>query len=75
MKREPSEAPELLTPAEVVSLFCVDAKTVTRWAKTGRLHTLRTFGGHRRFLAAEVERLLTKSTVHRSDDAASGDDD
>jgi hypothetical protein len=31
-------APEaLLTPAEVAALFRVDPKTVTRWAKAGKL--------------------------------------
>ena len=52
-------APETLyTPAEVASLFRVDPKTVTRWAKQGRLTPIRTLGGHRRYRAAEVEQLL-----------------
>jgi excisionase family DNA binding protein len=45
---------ELLTPAEVAQLFRVDPKTVGRWADTGKLTVIRTLGGHRRFLAAEV---------------------
>jgi excisionase family DNA binding protein len=44
----------LLTPAEVASMFRVDPKTVTRWANTGRLASIRTLGGHRRFRAADV---------------------
>lgn len=53
---------ELLTPAEVAELFKVDPKTVTRWAKSGKLTTAtRTLGGHRRFHRAEVEALLTAS--------------
>ena len=52
-------APETLyTPAEVASLFRVDPKTVTRWAKQGRLTPIRTLGGHRRYRASEVEQLL-----------------
>ena len=39
----------LLTPAEVAQLFHVDPKTVTRWAKAGKLTSLRTLGGHRRY--------------------------
>lgn len=48
----------LLTPAEVASMFRVDPKTVTRWAKTGKLTSIRTLGGHRRYREAEVRALL-----------------
>ena len=52
-------APEaLLTPAEVAALFRVDPKTVTRWAKAGKLSSIRTLGGHRRYRETEVRRLL-----------------
>src|ERR671921_711401 len=52
-------APEaLLTPAEVAALFRVDPKTVTRWAKAGKLSSIRTLGGHRRYRADEVKRFL-----------------
>ena len=45
----------LLTPGEVAVLFRVDPKTVTRWAESGWLACVRTPGGHRRFLASEVQ--------------------
>ena len=48
----------LLSPAEVAALFRVDSKTVTRWAKAGKLTSLRTLGGHRRYREAEVRTLL-----------------
>jgi excisionase family DNA binding protein len=48
----------LLTPAEVAALFRVDPKTVTRWAKAGKLTSIRTLGGHRRYRAEEVRRFL-----------------
>lgn len=48
----------LLTPGEVAALFRVDPKTVTRWAQDGRLSSVRTLGGHRRFRADEVYALL-----------------
>ena len=51
----------LLTPGEVAALFRVDPKTVTRWAQDGRLSSVRTLGGHRRFRAAEVYALLAQS--------------
>ena len=56
-------APEtLLTPAEVASLFRVDPKTVTRWAKAGKLTAIRTLGGHRRYRQSEVQALLKSHT-------------
>lgn len=48
----------LLTPAEVAAMFRVDPKTVTRWAKSGKISAIRTLGGHRRFHESEVRRLL-----------------
>ncbi|HVL81733.1 MAG TPA: BldC family transcriptional regulator [Actinomycetota bacterium] len=48
----------LLTPGEVAALFRVDPKTVTRWAKAGKLQAIRTLGGHRRFRESEVRAYL-----------------
>ena len=48
----------LLTPAEVAQMFRVNPKTVTRWARAGKLNAIRTLGGHRRFRASEIERAL-----------------
>ena len=39
-------------------MFRVDPKTVTRWAKAGRLSAIRTLGGHRRYRESEVRELL-----------------
>jgi excisionase family DNA binding protein len=55
----PPEQEVLLTPAEVASLFRVDPKTVTRWAKAGKLTSIRTLGGHRRYKDSEVKALLS----------------
>ena len=52
------ETQALLTPAEVAELFRVDPKTVTRWANSGKLTSLRTPGGHRRYKESEVRYLL-----------------
>src|SRR5689334_939559 len=49
----------LMTPSEVGDMFRVDPKTVTRWANSGLLASVRTLGGHRRFWRSDVERLLT----------------
>ena len=48
----------LLTPSEVAALFRVDPKTVTRWAQQGKLRSIRTLGGHRRYRESEIERFL-----------------
>lgn len=53
-----TEVERLLTPAEVAAMFRVDPKTVTRWAKAGKLTSVRTLGGHRRYREAEVHALL-----------------
>ncbi|MFC6081037.1 BldC family transcriptional regulator [Sphaerisporangium aureirubrum] len=48
----------LLTSGEVATLFRVDPKTVTRWAAAGRITSLRTPGGHRRYRESSVQALL-----------------
>ena len=53
----------LLTPGEVAALFRVDPKTVTRWATAGRIGSIRTPGGHRRFRESEVKSLLAELTT------------
>lgn len=57
----------LLTPGEVAALFRVDPKTVTRWATAGRIGSIRTPGGHRRFREAEVNELLAELTTDASE--------
>jgi excisionase family DNA binding protein len=54
----PTNAEPLLTPAEVAAMFRVDPKTVTRWAQAGKLTSIRTLGGHRRYREGEVRALL-----------------
>lgn len=57
----------LLTPGEVAEMFRVDPKTVTRWASAGRIGSIRTPGGHRRFRESEVNALLTTLTTEAAD--------
>src|SRR5664279_2869682 len=59
MQSRTPEAEPLLTPAEVASMFRVDPKTVTRWAKSGKLTSIRTLGGHRRYRDTSAARELT----------------
>jgi excisionase family DNA binding protein len=55
---------ELLTPAEVARIFRVDPKTVSRWAIAGKIDSVRTLGGHRRFYRSEVERAMNTAIDH-----------
>ena len=68
MNVRPTDSEPLLTPAEVAAMFRVDPKTVTRWAKAGKLSSIRTLGGHRRYRETEVRELLSGvSTQQQSD--------
>ena len=53
-----SEPEQLLTPSEVAAMFRVNPKTVTRWARAGKISAIRTLGGHRRFRASEIRKFL-----------------
>jgi excisionase family DNA binding protein len=59
---------ELMTPGEVARLFAVDPKTVSRWANSGKITTVKTLGGHRRFRAAEIRAMLSASQQQGIDD-------
>ncbi len=56
-------ADALLTPAEVAALFRVNPKTVTRWARAGKISAIRTLGGHRRFREDEIRAILDGDLV------------
>ena len=60
---EVNEPEELLTPSEVAAMFRVNPKTVTRWARAGRISYIKTLGGHRRFTATEIRRLLAEAVA------------
>ena len=65
VKNATEDGERLLTPAEVAAMFRVDPKTVTRWAKAGKLSSIRTLGGHRRYRESEIRGLLQESTTGR----------
>lgn len=48
---------QYLRTSEVASILQVSPKTVSRWAKEGRLPYMATLGGHRRFPASEIRQL------------------
>jgi excisionase family DNA binding protein len=69
MSAKTPETQPLMTPAEVATMFRVDPKTVTRWAKAGKLTSIRTLGGHRRYRETEVRALLAGIPQQRSEQA------
>ena len=52
--------PSYLHTAEVADILHVSTKTVSRWAKEGKLPFLKTLGGHRRYPEAEIRELASE---------------
>jgi len=52
------EPPSYLRTAEVADLLYVSPKTVSRWAKEGKLPFMKTLGGHRRYPEAQIRQLV-----------------
>ncbi len=68
-ENEPSDEPDAhLTPSEVGKLFPVNSRTVTRSARAGKLHAIRTLGGHRRFRVSEIQRCLDQGADNEPSD-------
>ena len=59
MTTSPVQSDELLTPSQVAAILFVDPKTVTRWAIAGKVGSIRTPGGHRRYLRSEILSMLS----------------
>ncbi len=57
----PNLTGRLLRTREVAQLFQVSERTVAEWARSGRIPSLRTPGGHRLYPAEQVRRLLAAS--------------
>ena len=45
----------LMSPAEAARPLGIDVKTLQRWANQGQVTFVRTPGGHRRYVASEIE--------------------
>ena len=59
-RREQASKSTYLLPSEVAEVLQVSPKTVTRWAKEGKLASRRTLGGHRRYARADIESLAER---------------
>jgi excisionase family DNA binding protein len=58
MKKTAAPDDRLLTRTEVAEIFQVAPSTVTRWAEEGKLPSVKTLGGHRRYEAKAVMELI-----------------
>lgn len=54
----PPAKQKLLRPGAVADLFGVDSQTVGRWADSGKIESVRTLGGQRRYPETVVLALL-----------------
>ena len=63
MPEHRSDTERYIKTAEVAEILRVSPKTVSRWAKDGKLPHLITLGGHRRFPASEIEDLARRLKV------------
>lgn len=68
------EIERLLTPGEVAKIFRVDSKTVSRWAAAGKIGSIRTLGGHRRFRESEVNALLKGAIIDAQEEMESNNE-
>lgn len=53
---------EYVTVGEAAAIATVSTDTIKRWEKAGRIESLRTPTGHRRFRRSDVEALLQPAT-------------
>lgn len=66
---QPHSHPRLMTSVEVAAVFKVDPKTVARWARAGKITSLTTLGGNRRYRVSDVEEALAASLIKRNPEA------
>jgi excisionase family DNA binding protein len=57
MTQPVDEDERLYTSGQVASLFNAHVRTIARWARSGRLSSVRTPGGHHRFFERDVQAL------------------
>ena len=57
---EPRRERDYLKAGEAAELLHVSPKTISRWAKEGRVPHIVTLGGHRRFPRREIEALADR---------------
>lgn len=58
-----------LRAAEAAAILHVSPKTISRWARDGKLGHVVTLGGHRRYLRDDIERLAGRLMIEAHSDA------
>jgi predicted site-specific integrase-resolvase len=53
----------ILTRSDVARIFSVTPNTVSRWGREGKLPSVRTLGGQRRYLLDKVARLAADAGI------------
>jgi molybdopterin-binding protein len=56
---------ELLKPQEAARLMSVSYPTLKQWIYNGKVHSVRTPGGHHRIPRSEIERFSTTTQIKR----------
>jgi len=69
MKESKGDGNRLLTRAEVAKIFQVSPSTITRWAEAGKLPSVKTLGGHRRYEARAVMELARHLHLMKKEEA------
>lgn len=54
----PAAVKRLLRTSDIALLFQVSERTVAEWARRGRIPSVRTPGGHRRYPSEQIVKLL-----------------
>jgi excisionase family DNA binding protein len=65
----------LLRRGEVAEILGVSPNTVSRWAREGRLPSVMTLGGHRRFAPEVVDDLAQRTPAGQQSPGAGDEDD
>jgi excisionase family DNA binding protein len=55
-----------ISVTDVARIFAVSPKTITRWAREGKLPCMRTLGGHRRY-PEQIMKALAENYTHRTE--------
>ncbi|HET7482043.1 MAG TPA: helix-turn-helix domain-containing protein [Actinomycetota bacterium] len=61
-----------LRTAEAAKILRVSGKTVSRWAKDGKIPHVITLGGHRRFPETAVRRLADRLSIEATNESSDG---
>src|SRR5437870_2725557 len=54
-----------MNPQDAASSLAISVRTLRRWEKAGKLHTVRTAGHHRRMALTEIQRLRGQDAAVR----------